>query len=263
MEPNVVTALMPAFAAGFAVQRLLEIADPILERLMKERKRYYLGLISLAVGLWAAWYADLRVLVHLTPEATPPAPAVPDFLDFLVTGLIISAGTEGFNSILKFLSYKKEEKKAESLREKLDVRGSLLGNSPEGDGLKTFAKMTVMTDDPADLPLVTASDDLTPVTPQDIMKEELTSRVRRLKGNPALKLDFKNGKFNQHMVSDLQAQQVTVEAAETAARRFQLALNGDGRRIVRESIAVGTKYGDAIGVMESALTDGTDPMVVA
>jgi len=251
MEPNVITALMPAFAAGFAVQRLLEILDPVLERFMKERKRYYLGLISLSVGAGAAWLADLRVLVHLTSSGTP-APS--DFLDLIVTGLIISAGTEGFNSILKLLSYKKEEKKAESLREKLDTRGSLLGNSFEGDGLKTFTKMTVMTDDPADLTLV---------TPEDIMKEELTNRVRRLKGNPSLKLDFKNGKFNQHMVNDLEAQQVTVEAAESAATRFQLSLNGEGRQIIRSSVTLGTKYGDAIGVMESALTDGTDPLVVA
>jgi hypothetical protein len=33
-------------------------------------------------------------------------------VDVLVTGLVVSGGTEGFNSIMKFLGYKKEEKKA-------------------------------------------------------------------------------------------------------------------------------------------------------
>jgi len=37
-----------------------------------------------------------------------------DFIDGVVTGLIISAGTEGFNSIMKFLGYAKEEKKGDA-----------------------------------------------------------------------------------------------------------------------------------------------------
>jgi hypothetical protein len=251
--PNIITALLPAFAAGFAVQRLLEIADPILERWLKERKRYYLALLSLAFGFGIAAYAKLRVLIHLFPEVGNAPPNVPGPLDFIVTGLIISAGTEGFNSILKFLSYKKEEKKAESLLEKLSTRKALLGESLESAGLKSFSMATVMTDDPADLTLV---------TPEDIMKEALRDRVRRLKKNPALNLDFKNGKFSQHMANDQDAQQVTVEATEAAAPKFQRALNGEGRQIIRQSITVGTKYSDAIGVMEKALTEGADPVVV-
>jgi hypothetical protein len=35
-------------------------------------------------------------------------------LDFLVTALIISAGTEGFNSLLKLLGYAKETKKGDA-----------------------------------------------------------------------------------------------------------------------------------------------------
>jgi hypothetical protein len=35
-------------------------------------------------------------------------------LDVFVTALILSAGTEGFNSIMKFLGYAKEGKKAEA-----------------------------------------------------------------------------------------------------------------------------------------------------
>ncbi|MGD0174859.1 MAG: hypothetical protein ABSC61_10630 [Anaerolineales bacterium] len=35
-----------------------------------------------------------------------------DFLDAVTTGLIVSAGTEGLNSILKLLGYLKEDRKA-------------------------------------------------------------------------------------------------------------------------------------------------------
>lgn len=35
--------------------------------------------------------------------------------DVIVTALVLSAGTEGFNSILKFLGYSKEDKKAQAV----------------------------------------------------------------------------------------------------------------------------------------------------
>jgi uncharacterized membrane protein YidH (DUF202 family) len=112
---SLVNALAPAFAAGFAIQRLLEILDPIFSQIFRgegeenaNRKKAVLGLIALIIGLGLAILAKLHVLQLLG------ATGVPDFVDYLVTGLIISAGTEGFNSILKFLSYKKEEKKQEA-----------------------------------------------------------------------------------------------------------------------------------------------------
>jgi hypothetical protein len=36
-------------------------------------------------------------------------------VDVIVTALVLSAGTEGFNSILKFLGYAKEDKKAQAV----------------------------------------------------------------------------------------------------------------------------------------------------
>jgi|GraSoiStandDraft_46_1057282.scaffolds.fasta_scaffold09549_3 hypothetical protein len=118
MDP-LITALGPAFAAGFAVQRLLEILDPIVNRLIKEEnKKIVLGIVSLIMGLGLAFGAKLSVLNHL-------GVTVDSYLDYFVAGLIISAGTEGFNSILKFLSYKKEEKKAEAAKEKVAANGAL------------------------------------------------------------------------------------------------------------------------------------------
>src|SRR5258708_25711391 len=115
-DTSLVTALAPAFAAGFALQRLLEIIDPILDKISKiGNKRIIIGLISLFSGFGLARWLDLGVLSHLVG----PGASVPTLLDYLVTSLIISGGTEGFNAIMKFMDYKKEETKATALPETL------------------------------------------------------------------------------------------------------------------------------------------------
>jgi hypothetical protein len=117
---QLVVALGPAFAAGFAIQRLLEILDPFFEmERVKESKKMILGLVSLAVGLLLAFGIGLRVLQPLGVFSS-------DYLDAIVTGLIISAGSEGFNSILKFLGYAKEGKKADAAEKKEEVPASAL-----------------------------------------------------------------------------------------------------------------------------------------
>jgi hypothetical protein len=106
---TLVAALGPVFAAGFAVQRLLEILDPLLDKikLIKDNKKIILGLVSLVIGFILAFGIGLRVLQPLGVSGA-------DLLDVFVTALIVSAGTEGFNSILKFLGYTKEDKKADA-----------------------------------------------------------------------------------------------------------------------------------------------------
>jgi hypothetical protein len=117
---KVVSALGPAFAAGLALQRLLELLDPILDRLVPaDYKKLVLGLVSLVVGLLLAFGAGLRVLLPLGFTG-------PDSFDAFVSGLIISAGTEGFNSIMKFLGYAKESKKAEAAAKATAVPGEAL-----------------------------------------------------------------------------------------------------------------------------------------
>ena len=105
---SLVLALGPAFASGFAVQRLLEILDPILDNntFFKNNKKMILAIVSLIVGLALALGAGLRVLRPLGITSA-------DLVDIVVTALIVSAGTEGFNSIMKFLGYAKEGKKAD------------------------------------------------------------------------------------------------------------------------------------------------------
>src|SRR2546427_4874712 len=105
---TLVTALGPVFAAGLAIQQLLELLDSILlKRLIPEYKKAILGALSLVAGLALAFGAGLRVLELLGVSS-------PWYWDELTTGLIISGGTQGINSILKFLGYAKEGKKADA-----------------------------------------------------------------------------------------------------------------------------------------------------
>jgi len=104
---KLVVALGPAFAAGFALQQLLEMLDPLLDKIKAEWKKAVLAIVSLVVGLALAFGAGLRVLQPLGVTTL-------DFWDAIVTGLIVSAGTEGFNSIMKFLGYTKEKRKGEA-----------------------------------------------------------------------------------------------------------------------------------------------------
>lgn len=99
-------ALGPAFAAGLAVQQFLEFASPLIDKLKRDKK-FVMSLASLMIGLVLAFGAGLRVL---EPFGLTHA----GIFDPLVTGLIISAGTEGMNSVLKFLGYAKSRKKGDA-----------------------------------------------------------------------------------------------------------------------------------------------------
>lgn len=243
-DTNLIAALAPAFAAGFAVQRVIEIVDPLIDsRLSATTKKGFLGLLSLGLGLLLAWGLGLQVLAHLgiTSAQNPHwLTFLLPGLDYFVTGLIISAGTEGFNSLLKFLEYRKEEQKAESVKESLNVSDTLLSRSLEAEDL------------------IPMSANLTLPTPGDVMKKALQDRVRVFTDNPGLALDFKNGKFNQHMVSDLEAQVVALEATANAAQQFKRVLNSKGKKIVRQSITLNTGYGAAVNVMREAIAKGAD-----
>ena len=117
---KLVVALGPAFATGFAVQQLLEILDPIVIWILAKfgvpdkkvgDKKLVLGITSVIVGFVLAFGFGFRVL-------KPLGYANGDFLDGFVTALILSAGTEGFNSLMKFLGYAKEDKKSTAAESK-------------------------------------------------------------------------------------------------------------------------------------------------
>ena len=103
---TLIFGLGPAFAAGFGIQQLIEILDPIWKTIFpkedqKTRKKAVLGIISLVLGLLLAFGAGLRVLEPLGVKSAGG-------WDLFLTGVIISGGTEFFNSLVKFLDNRKE-----------------------------------------------------------------------------------------------------------------------------------------------------------
>ncbi len=109
--PNITEALTGPFAAGLVVQRALEILDPLFPASipLSNRKKIYMGLVSLAMG-WAIAFSGIRVFAPLDVQ-------MPVVLDCLLSGIFISAGTEGFNSLLKFANYKKAEAKKDAAKD--------------------------------------------------------------------------------------------------------------------------------------------------
>lgn len=167
---TLIKALGPAFAAGFAVQRLLEILDSLLKgRINEDNKKGWLMGIALFFGLIIAYMAKLRVLAPLGADLSGLGESAAYGIDYVVTALIISAGTEGFNSILKFLSYKKEEKKAEAVQEKASALGTLARTEARALGAKR-ANLEHMLDASAD-EFQSVSERL-----EDALKSEIISR---------------------------------------------------------------------------------------
>ena len=168
---SLINALGPAFAAGFAVQRLLEIVDALVSvREPGKKKPAVLGVVSLVIGVGLAFAGKLRVLLPLGGDLEVTLGAnLAAFVDYLVTGLIVSAGTEGFNSILKFLSYKKEEKKAEAVEQKTTALDSLARSDIASLGLRPSQAARVLS---------MSFDDFTSVSDQlkDVLKSEIIKR---------------------------------------------------------------------------------------
>jgi hypothetical protein len=119
---DLVKALTVPFVAGFIVQRFLEIVDPVTSKFIKDpnTKKIVLGFVSLGLGCALSGFAGLRIFNLLHP-LFPGVSELPYWLDVLVTGIFISAGTEGFNSLMKFANYKKEASKADAAGKKAQV----------------------------------------------------------------------------------------------------------------------------------------------
>ena len=111
---SITTGLVPAFVAGFAVQQLLELLDPIISRITKssgqadDLKKSVMNVIAIGFAAVITFGSDdIRILSALGIKPDP-------WFDGVVTMFVISAGTNGVNSILKFMSYKKEEAKVDA-----------------------------------------------------------------------------------------------------------------------------------------------------
>jgi hypothetical protein len=129
---DLIKALTVPFVAGFVVQRLLEIADPYTTAHIKDplKKKEVMGAISLVIGvlLCVAARIGLLTILHQATAGTSTDNALPTgwwftALDYLASGIFVSAGTDGFNSLLKFLSYKKDAAKVDA-GNKLNAAGA-------------------------------------------------------------------------------------------------------------------------------------------
>jgi hypothetical protein len=127
-----IATLGPAFVAGFAVQHVIELLDSFTFSLIANTaiKKTIVGIASLVLGAFVTVSGNVRILAPIyryanTPaptsganQSSQPVPSPSDDWDQIVTIVVISAGTEGINSILKLLGYKKEEAKAEAADKK-------------------------------------------------------------------------------------------------------------------------------------------------
>jgi len=109
---NVIAGPMAAlFAASFAVQQLLELLTAILDvdnnPAFQRYKKAILGSSSLIVGTIMAWSVPQLQVLKILGVSSASAP-----LDAFVTGLVLSAGTDGVNTVLKLMKYSKEDKKS-------------------------------------------------------------------------------------------------------------------------------------------------------
>lgn len=95
-------ALGPAFAAGSRCRGCSSWWIPVVDALVSgnaKAQKVVLSQVSLGAGIALAGWASLRVL--------EPLGIANETADVVVTGLSITGGTEGFNSVMKFLGYKK------------------------------------------------------------------------------------------------------------------------------------------------------------
>ena len=104
MNP-LVESLGPVFIVSFALQQLVELLDPILDKVIKPHKGWILSAVSLVVGLLLTLSLGLRVLRPLGVTRLP-------WLDVLLTALFVTGGTKWLNDLLKIIAYKKQEAQA-------------------------------------------------------------------------------------------------------------------------------------------------------
>jgi hypothetical protein len=112
---DLIKALTVPFVAGFIVQRFLEILDTCTtSKLGPSLKKFVMGLLSLALGWMLAGVGHIAIFSALKWQ-------MPYGWDIFFSGIFISAGTEGFNSVMKFANYKKEASKADAASKKSQV----------------------------------------------------------------------------------------------------------------------------------------------
>jgi hypothetical protein len=121
---------------GFAIQQLLQLADPFVEAFIgffkswrtrkgelplpnsmseAEFKKSVMGYVAFGIGVAIAATTNIRLLGLLSVQtgtfsfgAATGAVSVQSVLDVIVSGFVIGAGTDGVNTLLKYIGYIKD-----------------------------------------------------------------------------------------------------------------------------------------------------------
>lgn len=119
---DLVQALIVPFVSGFVVQRVLEVLDPLTTAKITNPnlKKLAIGIASLLIGWLIAGIVGIKIFADLKLACDP-------YVDMAFSGIFISAGTEGFNSLMKFANYKKEASKADAADKMSKLNASQLG----------------------------------------------------------------------------------------------------------------------------------------
>ncbi len=236
---DVLSKLAPAFAAGFAVQRLLEILDTWfdLEKRLSIWKKAILSVVSLIVGVLFAYRLDIRILTALGDSMLGQLSLV---FDYVITGLVISGGTDGFNSILKFLNYSKETKKAEAENEKLSLPQADFGNA----NFFSFAAM--------------ASTGIQPSG--DVAADLKTELHRAIKFTWKDKVDdntWEATPFGDYEAFEDRPKIVVVDVTKAVARAYGKVLKNETSIRLANRVSLKSKPADILPEMEDAIVLGS------
>lgn len=99
---------------------------------------------------------------------------------------------------------------------------------------------------------------MTPITPDDIYKQELTKVMREITQDPTLTINFQTGALSQHVPNNNQAKSSVVSATISSATLFGRTLNQKGVGIIFENVSRQTAYSAVLTVMNNAISQGSD-----
>src|SRR5579862_7524874 len=135
------TALGLVSVTGFAIQQLLQLLDPLVEGAIgrykarrqrsgrlalpnnmseAEFKKSVMTAAAFGAGLLVSGFGHLRVLALLAGSgaettALLASATAASFFDVLISGFVLGAGTDGVNTLLKYVGYVKDARGAAAL----------------------------------------------------------------------------------------------------------------------------------------------------
>jgi hypothetical protein len=237
----VIAAFTPAFIAGFCVQRFLEILDSLFSLdayLNKDRKQALLNVGSLIVGLALASTLDIKMFSAIKVAASP-------LLDWIVTGFVISAGTDGINSILKFMSYAKQDRN-------LDVQNKQIENATSTENLRLLqvsGLRAIAAGQPA-FPTFVLDDDL---------EFRLHEHIKAFAGNKFNEATWKDGPFSSYTTLADDAKILVLAATKDVVDAYNRVFLPGVPQNLQTAVSLATTPTAILPTMANAVRSGSQP----